>query len=156
MSWKRDIVLFKQEGVYACFPLLQQLPDGRLVVGFTHRDWPTHCDPGRWRVLVSADGGESWQETLDTSLQLLWRGARGGFRCVTIFLKLRVEYVSELPGHQSFRFHVCEIEMTDHFIRLFEHYRKKITTDRSLDREILRLFYRYRFTRLELVDLLAR
>lgn len=82
MSWKRDIVVFKQEGVYACFPFVQQLKDGRLVVGFMHRDWPTHHDPGRWRVVVSRDGGEAWAETDDASLQMLWRGKGGGFRTV--------------------------------------------------------------------------
>lgn len=82
MSWKRDSVIFKQEGSYSCFPGLAQLSDGRLVVPFTQRDWPTHHAPGRLRVFTSPDGGESWQETQDTSLSPLWKGARGNFRRV--------------------------------------------------------------------------
>ena len=82
MSQKRDIVIFKEEGSYSCFPTLEQLADGRLVVPFTQRQWPSHCSKGRMRVMISDDGGESWQESHDSSLPSLWPGATGKFRCL--------------------------------------------------------------------------
>ena len=82
MSWKRDIAIFKEEGSYSCFPTLEQLPDGCLVVAVTQREWPSHSSQGRMRVLVSQDGGKSWEETHDRALPALWPGATGKFRCV--------------------------------------------------------------------------
>lgn len=81
MSWKRDSVIFKQQGSYSCFPSLQQLADGRLIVAVTQREWPSHDSKGKVRVMVSDDGGERWQETHDRSLSALWPGATGKFRC---------------------------------------------------------------------------
>ena len=81
MTWKRDIIIFKQEGSYSCFPMLDQLPDGRLVVPLTQRDWPSHNSKGRTRVFSSNDGGTGWQESHDGSLPALWKGATGKFRC---------------------------------------------------------------------------
>ena len=82
MSWKRDIIIFKQEGSYSCFPTLENLPDGRLVIPVTQRDWPSHHSTGRLRVFTSDDEGESWQETHDGTLPPLWKGATGKFRCL--------------------------------------------------------------------------
>jgi len=82
MSQKRNIVIFKEEGSYSCFPTLEQLADGRLVVPFTQRQWPSHYSKGRMRVMISDDSGESWQETDDRSLPSLWPGATGKFRCL--------------------------------------------------------------------------
>ncbi len=79
MSWKRDIVIFKEEGSYSCFPTLEQLPDGRLVVAVTQREWPSHSSQGRMRVLVSQDGGKSWEETHDPALRRCGRGRLGSF-----------------------------------------------------------------------------
>ena len=74
-------VIFKQAGSYSCFPTLELLPDGRLLVAVTQRDSPSHNSKGRLRAFSSADG-QNWQETDDDSLPPLWRGATGKFRCV--------------------------------------------------------------------------
>lgn len=81
MTWKRDFVIFKQEGSYSCFPGLEHLTDGRLVVSFIQRDWPSHNATGRIRALVSKDDAQTWSESLDPTLAALWPGATGKFRC---------------------------------------------------------------------------
>ena len=81
MGWKRDSVIFKEQGSYSCFPTLEQLADGRLIVAITQREWPSHYSKGQVRVMVSDDGGECWQESEDRSLSALWPGATGKFRC---------------------------------------------------------------------------
>ena len=82
MNWKRDMILFKEEGSYSCFPTLEQLPDGRLMVAVTQREFPSHNSKGRLRVFISEGDGEQWLETHDSTLSPLWSGATGKYRCV--------------------------------------------------------------------------
>ncbi|MHB8900281.1 MAG: sialidase family protein [Thermoguttaceae bacterium] len=56
-------VVFKQEGVYACFPSLYLYEDGLLVASFGTRTRRSHIDNtgGSSRVL-SCDGGKTWEK----------------------------------------------------------------------------------------------
>lgn len=59
----RHHVVFKQEGVYACFPSLYQYADGSLVTGFGTRVRRSHIDnTGGSARRVSRDGGVTWSE----------------------------------------------------------------------------------------------
>ena len=68
MKLQRDIIIFKKEGSYSCFPVLEQLADGRLMVALTQREFPSHNSKGRLRLFLAAADGEHWQETTDSSL----------------------------------------------------------------------------------------
>ncbi len=65
-------IIFRREGVYGAFPILDHLPDGRLTIGFSLSDFHDHHILGRWTVLVSDDEGESWAETEDPSIPARW------------------------------------------------------------------------------------
>ncbi len=59
----RHHVVFKQEGVYACFPSLYQYDDGTLVTSFGTRVRRSHIDnTGGSRRMVSRDGGLHWEK----------------------------------------------------------------------------------------------
>ena len=58
-------IIFRREGVYGAFPILNHLPDGRLTIGFSFSDFHDHYALGKWTVLVSEDEGASWTETDD-------------------------------------------------------------------------------------------
>jgi SAM-dependent methyltransferase len=56
-------VVFKQEGVYACFPSFYQYEDGTLVTTFGTRVRRSHIDnTGGSKKMVSRDGGVRWEE----------------------------------------------------------------------------------------------
>src|SRR5262249_33202937 len=59
----------------AAFPVLNHLPDGRLSVGILCNTYRDHYGFGEWRVLVSEDGGETWQPTDDPSVPQTWPGS---------------------------------------------------------------------------------
>ena len=67
-------VIYKREGVYAPFPVLDQRPDGRLAVGFAVSPARDHFMVGDWTVYASSDGGRSWAESDDPSLPHNWPG----------------------------------------------------------------------------------
>ena len=52
MKLQRDIIIFKKEGSYSCFPVLEQLADGRLMVALTQREFPSHNSKGRLRLFL--------------------------------------------------------------------------------------------------------
>jgi hypothetical protein len=55
-------VVFKKEGVYACFPSLYQYDDGTLVTSFGTRVRRSHIDNmGGSQRMVSHDGGITWE-----------------------------------------------------------------------------------------------
>ncbi|MBM4045798.1 MAG: exo-alpha-sialidase [Planctomycetes bacterium] len=57
------IVVFKQEGIYACFPTLYQMPDSMLAISFGTRVTRSHIDSrGGSKQLVSRDGGKTWTD----------------------------------------------------------------------------------------------
>ena len=65
-------IIFRREGVYGAFPILNHLQDGRLTIGFSFSDFHDHYALGKWTVLVSEDEGESWAETEDLSIPATW------------------------------------------------------------------------------------
>ena len=67
-------VLYKEEGCYAAFPVLTPLPDGRLAVGIPVSPFHDHYAIGNWSVLVSEDGGQSWNETKAPTVPHTWPG----------------------------------------------------------------------------------
>jgi photosystem II stability/assembly factor-like uncharacterized protein len=59
----RHHVVFKQEGIYACFPSLHQYTDGTLVSSFGTRVRRSHIDnTGGSARMVSRDGGITWEK----------------------------------------------------------------------------------------------
>ena len=68
----RHSIIFRREGVYGAFPILNHLPDGRLTIGFSLSHFHDHYALGEWTVLVSADEGESWTETDDPTIPATW------------------------------------------------------------------------------------
>lgn len=57
-----DVIVYKQAGVYACFPSLEMLDDGALLTSFGTRTRRSHIDTtggsARYR---STDGGRTWE-----------------------------------------------------------------------------------------------
>ncbi|MEN8255742.1 MAG: hypothetical protein ABFR33_09775, partial [Verrucomicrobiota bacterium] len=70
---RRDTVVYAKEGVYACFPDLLTMPDGRLTARFGTRVRASHVDgEGGTKVMVSADGGHTWEDTEDSWISRMW------------------------------------------------------------------------------------
>lgn len=60
----KNVVIYKNKNVYACFPSLIKLEDGRLLTGFSTRKRASHIDAqGGGKRMLSADGGLTWQPT---------------------------------------------------------------------------------------------
>lgn len=58
------VVIYRQEGVYACFPSLIRLEDGRLYTTFGTRARRSHIDnTGGSAAAISSDGGRTWALT---------------------------------------------------------------------------------------------
>jgi sialidase-1 len=57
-----DVVVYKKQGVYACFPSLIQLDDGTLFSSFGTRTRRSHIDnTGGSARRISKDGGRTWE-----------------------------------------------------------------------------------------------
>ena len=67
-------LIYKKDGIYGAFPILNQLPDGRLTVGLSLSPFVDHYAVGDWTVFVSIDEGESWKETDDSAIPATWPG----------------------------------------------------------------------------------
>lgn len=67
--------IFREQGVYGAFPVLNHLPDGRLTIGFSRSTFHDHYATGEWTVLVSADDGNTWAGTDDPSVPATWPGS---------------------------------------------------------------------------------
>ncbi len=62
LAGAKDVVIYKKEGVYACFPSLRMLKDGTLVTSFGTRVRRSHIDPtGGSARYISTDGGRTWK-----------------------------------------------------------------------------------------------
>lgn len=70
----RHTILYKRDGYYGGFPVLDHLPDGRLTVGIPVAPFHDHYAIGDWVVLVSEDEGETWTETGAPMLPQSWPG----------------------------------------------------------------------------------
>ncbi len=59
----RDVVIYKEADVYACFPSLRETEDGTLVTGFGTRTRRSHIDPtGGSATRISRDKGRTWEQ----------------------------------------------------------------------------------------------
>lgn len=67
---------FRRAGTYAPFPVLEQLKDGRLALGFPSNDADAqdHGFMYDWNVLVSSDGGSAWSPSDDPAIPFNWPG----------------------------------------------------------------------------------
>ncbi len=58
----QDVIIYKKEGIYACFPSLMRLEDGTLYTSFGTRVRRSHIDgTGGSARYVSKDNGHTWQ-----------------------------------------------------------------------------------------------
>jgi len=57
----RHVVVFKEMGVYACFPSLLRASDGALYTQFGANTIATHWSHGGTRGMVSRDDGKTWR-----------------------------------------------------------------------------------------------
>ncbi|MFC1526292.1 sialidase family protein [Candidatus Latescibacterota bacterium] len=74
----RHTVIYRKEGVYACFPTLSQGLDGRLHIRFATRVLASHIDPrGGHLSLVSTDEGETWQPADGEPVDPTWEDGCG-------------------------------------------------------------------------------
>ena len=64
--------IFREQGVYGAFPILNQLPDGRLTIGFSHSTFHDHYGLGKWTILESKDEGKTWEPTDDQTIPGNW------------------------------------------------------------------------------------
>lgn len=72
-------IVYKQPGVYACFPSLLRLPDGSLHTTFGTRTRRSHIDgTGGGAAYVSRDGGLSWSRDTAKATHPLYLRKDGG------------------------------------------------------------------------------
>ena len=64
--------IFRKQGVYGAFPVLNNLPYGRLTIKFSLSPFNDHWALGRWTVLVSTDEGDTWTKTNDSTSPATW------------------------------------------------------------------------------------
>jgi len=64
--------IFREQGIYGAFPILNHLPDGRLTIGFSLSPFHDHWALGEWTVLVSTDEGDTWTKTDDPTIPATW------------------------------------------------------------------------------------
>lgn len=101
-------VIFKQEGLYACFPSLVKLGDGRLVTRFSTRIYSSHVDnTGGLCTLVSADDGRHWSETCEDFVNPEWTSSDGSMARADAVAWKRV------PADQRAEFEGRGIEVRD-------------------------------------------
>ena len=73
-------IIYKKDGIYACFPDLFILPDGRLGTTFATRTARSHIDPaGGTLSMISPDHGQTWQTTDQPLLDKKWKTKNGSF-----------------------------------------------------------------------------
>ncbi|HTL30950.1 MAG TPA: sialidase family protein [Tepidisphaeraceae bacterium] len=71
-------IVYEKEGVYACFPTLTKLADGRLVTTFATRTHASHVDDaGGKQTMISADGRSTWQPFDEPVIKPHWTCADG-------------------------------------------------------------------------------
>ena len=68
-------IILKEEGHYTSFPSLDHLADGRLAVGCGYAPFGDHTIMRERAVLVSADGGVTWERSDDPALPPNWPGS---------------------------------------------------------------------------------
>ena len=64
--------IYKKDGVYAAFPQLDHLSDGRVAASFSISLRRDHHVIGDWAVLASDDGGRTWSPSDDPAIPHNW------------------------------------------------------------------------------------
>ncbi|MAG37233.1 MAG: hypothetical protein CL878_13445 [Dehalococcoidia bacterium] len=77
------VVIYKRSDRYTAFPVLHALDSGaRLLVGVWPRPHPSHygvgIDPNERRLLVSRNGGDTWEPNDDPDAPAAWEGVPFG------------------------------------------------------------------------------
>ena len=67
-----DHIIYKKDGIYAAFPQLDHLNDGRVAASFSISFKRDHHVIGDWSVLASEDGGRTWAPSDDPSIPHNW------------------------------------------------------------------------------------
>lgn len=71
-------IIFKEKGIYACFPSLTVLDPVTFSTTFYTRIHASHIDPaGGTKTLMTRDGGNTWAETSDPIVDPNWKTAKG-------------------------------------------------------------------------------
>ena len=65
-------IIYKKDGIYAAFPQLDHLEDGRVAASFSISFKRDHHVIGDWAVLASDDGGRTWAPSDDPSIPHNW------------------------------------------------------------------------------------
>ncbi len=65
-------IIYKRDGIYAAFPQLEHLNDGRVAAGFSISHKRDHHVIGDWAVLASDDGGQTWADSNDPEIPHNW------------------------------------------------------------------------------------
>ena len=74
----RHVVVYREEGIYACFPTLARHSDARLHIRFATRVLASHIDPrGGHLSLASHDEGQSWQPAEGDPVDPAWTDSSG-------------------------------------------------------------------------------
>jgi len=73
-------IIYKKDGIYACFPDLFIFSDGRLGTTFCTRTARNHIDPtGGALSMISSDNAQTWQTTDQPLLDRRWKTKNGRF-----------------------------------------------------------------------------
>ena len=67
-------IVVKEKGRYNAFPVLNQLPDGRLTIGCISSPFGDHYGLADWLTFVSSDDGRTWTQSKDPFLPPNWTG----------------------------------------------------------------------------------
>lgn len=69
------VVIHRDNRVSVAYPRIEVLPDGRLAAGVACNVAWDYFVGGEWLVLVSADGGDTWEAAEDPAIPLNWPGS---------------------------------------------------------------------------------
>lgn len=81
----KNIIIYKQDGAYACFPSLLQTADGILVTSFDARIKRSHIDTtGEAITMCSRDNGLTWTKTTKSFLNPKLRTKNGQLVSISV------------------------------------------------------------------------
>jgi hypothetical protein len=96
-----NVIIYKEKGVYACFPNLFKAEDGTLVANFGTRTTKTHHDgTGGAKTMVSKDQGRTWKDADKNYINPIYRQADGRIVIPTVngWKKVTAEEASRLKS----------------------------------------------------------
>jgi|GEM_PF-757085 len=73
-------VIYQKDGIYACFPGLFILPDGKIGIRFGTKTVRSHIDnTGGSLSLISGDEGKTWEKAIEPIVDRRWETKDGNF-----------------------------------------------------------------------------